>query len=61
MGRRGGKEGSARERYEALTSAQRADVDAMFAPDVARGWIPKETDIEAAIDAVLRADEGREE
>jgi hypothetical protein len=56
MGRGGGKRIGARERYAALTAEQRAQVDAIFEPDIACGWIPKEADIEAAIDAVLMAD-----
>lgn len=33
--------------YEALPPEQRAQVDAMLAPEVARGWIPRDGDIEA--------------
>lgn len=40
--------------YEALVPEQRSRVDAILAPEVRHGWVPKESDIEAAIAAVLR-------
>lgn len=46
---------TARDRYEALTPEQRQAVDEILRPEMARGWVPKESDITAAIDAVLRS------
>jgi hypothetical protein len=41
------------EKYESLTPEQQRQVDAILAPEIAKGWIPKDADIFAAIDAVL--------
>ena len=42
----------ARRRLEQLTAEQQAEVRAIFADEVARGWVPAPADIEAAIDVV---------
>lgn len=39
-------------KYEALVPEERCQVYAIFAPDLALGWVPKESDIEAAISLV---------
>ena len=41
--------------YEALTPAQRAQVADLLKPALATGWVPKPSDLEAAIARVLHA------
>lgn len=40
--------------YEALQNHERDQVDAMLAPSLSKGWIPKPADLEAAIAQVVR-------
>jgi hypothetical protein len=46
---------SAQDLFESLPPAQQAAVFDLFAPSLADGWIPADTDVEAAIQRVLRA------
>jgi len=50
----------AREQYENLSPAQQARVDEILGPEMARGWVPKDADIQAAIAVVLREDSLRD-
>jgi hypothetical protein len=43
-----------RAKYEALGPEQRLRVDAILASEVAYGWVPKASDIEAVIALVVR-------
>lgn len=45
------------ELYRTLTEGQRLEVAALLAPDLLCGWVPKHSDVDAAMSAVLhRAD-----
>ena len=48
-------DGDVRAQYEALGVEQRAAVDALLASEMTHGWVPKGSDIEAAIALALRA------
>jgi hypothetical protein len=43
-----------RAKYEALGPEQRLWVDAILASEVAHGWVPKTSDIEAVMALVMR-------
>lgn len=53
-------ESDVRAKYEALVPAQRAKVDALLAPEMVRGWVPKDSDIEAAIALAIRSHQSGE-
>jgi len=43
-----------RDLVDALEPGERAAVSALWADELARGWIPKRSDLEAALDVVRR-------